>query len=705
MRTLLGMMLPLQGMLCRSYAAVLPPPSALDTAISDGLPPAQALQQALASQRLQVQTPVPGVADITQPPATMVQSLSSMGGIMSVLSSARHAVSLTAAATPSARTAATAAYFLRESAAARTRSAGVAAVRAAEHQNAQRQRIAALAVVAATSGSEREGSAAAVRRRSKEAPAVEGITPFASRSQHGRSRTPAIVAAEEVSSRLAGAPRGPLQANTGQPHRFLSARGGGIGSSILQTYGGNVAGEGGSERPSQYTRRFQRGSRPGILAVSATAGERQDVMSRAGNRNRAAGPARPRLRHLVIATKRASSEGGSDADRVAAREAPADARGWVLDALDAVSAAAVALLGMRRRSMAVPLASPLSRASHAPTAVSLQSRGSAGGSRTVAVMGGGDAARRRGAYGHVLVQTTAGEAEGEEPRVPGARASRGPGTAASARSMRSALAAVLVQPQEPETAEDEPADTTLPPRASRTSQGSLGFWQRVGGLLVQPSDAEEPGGHAEVYAADSGRQSTGVGSSAVQVRGGRAVRRGVLQVQRSEESAAPVQSWASWLSRPSSALSTGSQYSVRSAATPLVVQRSSPSVVDADEVAAGGNATSGGRASSGSGVRNTKVPRSRPRGLTVGPAEDSASIGGSGGAPGDVSVVPRASRRPDVLPTAWLAPDASTVTPRRFADVLQDMEVPEDDEGGAGAVAALLAARRRDAPMWGDMLD
>eukprot|EP00892_Ulva_mutabilis_P009297 jgi/Ulvmu1/673/UM010_0045.1 len=711
-----------------SARAQPPPKSALDMAISSGMPPTQALHEALATHHRAAQLPTHESLDSQLPLGATAQtpsmgataqtlssigSIASVGGITSLVSSAQHAVSLSAAATPSARTAATAAYFLREAAAARTRSAGAAATRTAAERAVRPRRVAALVVVAATSGSERHADGAAVRRRSKEdgvaAPLLEGgsggSAPLMTQRRPGRSSAPvAVVSAEHAAGGVA-TQQASLPA--GRPRRVPSNRS--SGSSVLLNPSDSTADGAGGPRAS---RGLQRGSRRGAVSVSAADEEPSADGPALRHRGTAAGIPRPRLRHLVVAAEHGSSSDESDGEIVegpaaSPAEAPDSGLGRAWDVLAAVIGAAAASLGLRRRRRTpAPILSPLSRA-HASASPSMRSRASTGSGRPVAVVGGGEAARRRSAFGHIIVQPSAQEAEALEPLGGGGRASRGSSIADSTRRARSALAAVLVQPQEPEVALDDGAPAaTAHSRASRTSQGSLSFWQRVSGLLVQPSYAEEPGDRSEVYrASDGGRPSAGAWSAgggsrgaALSVHSGQAARRRVLQVQRSEDSEAPMQSWASWLSRPSTALSTDSRTSTRSGATPFVVQRSSPSVLQADAAASLPDPAESGPARNGSTGRPPPARRNRPRGLTVGPAEEAAG----GEEPwGSMGVAARASRRPAMLPTTWLAAEPEAIAPRRFADVLHDMEVPAGED--AGAVAALHAARSGGNGVWRDM--
>lgn len=158
------------------------PQSSMTSAIAAGLPPTQALQQALASQRLLPQMPTLD-SDLSQhfPPLPhRLQALASTSSITSVASAAQHAVSIAAAATPRARTAADAAYFMRQASARSVQSGGAPGGR--PFLQRRRRGAGVLSVVAAVTQSDRDGGISAVRRSSREnAPAA--FEPAAGRSQ------------------------------------------------------------------------------------------------------------------------------------------------------------------------------------------------------------------------------------------------------------------------------------------------------------------------------------------------------------------------------------------------------------------------------------------------------------------------------------------------------------------------------------------
>lgn len=524
-----------------------------------------------------------------------------------------------------------------------------------------------------------------------------------------------VVQASRASNGREFQQRRPIAA-VGRPRRTLATRSG--GATILQAFGEPDHAPDSSAPGRRASGQLRRGSRGAGRAVTIADAYSEAPAAGLARYEGPLGRRRPRLRHLVLESEH-SSGGDSATDSEAAvataaslSSSTADVGGRAWHVLSGAASAAAALLGLHRRSPTHQHLSPLSRASLASSPPSMHSRSSAGGGgRTVVVAGGGEAARTRrpGARGRIIVQAQAEDDGSSDSLQRGARASRGPNAGAHGRAARSALAAVLVQPQDPEEAEEEDTgDPGLPSRASRSSVNSLSFWQRVSGILVQPP--EEPEGHgrrSRVY--HTGAAAAGAPGTAVRVQGGRAVRRGVLQVQRSEESTAEAETWASWLSRASVPLRATSQSSSRSAAAPgFVVQHSSPSVLAANAIESDAAVSMATDRPAG-GPAQRRKPRSRPRGLIARPAEDDGPGGGDAGM--SMARAGRASRRPDMLPVVWRQQSTGTAAPRRFADVLQDMEAPEhdgdsDDDGDrADAVAALLAAQAASADMWSDLHD
>lgn len=693
-----------------------------------GLPPMQALQQALASQRLRVQTPVLEPAhDDTSLPATL-RSIAAIGHVTatSVVSTTRHAISSAAATTSQARTAADAAYFVRQASVTRAMSGGSPSWRwSRQHTPRRPHRGAVLSVVAAVTESDRDSGMAAVRRSSRE-DVTDPPAPIGRRSEHavhrlGRASAATVVEVSEASDRML--PRRSSAARASAPgtrsRRTLSERS--SRAAVVQAFRDEEHAEDEDQTAQLLPSQLHRVSRGAGHALSDEADGQPPAAGWRG-RGHPSGRVRPRLGHLVMEAERGedSSSGDSLTDNPAAPTltplvaAAAEAGSHAWSTVYAAFGLAASLLGLQRRSAPLLQNSPLSRPSAAFSSPSMHSRG---GSRvrTVLVAGGGEAARTRrpGARGHVVVQASAPEEDGGDLPRRGVRASRGAG----GRGARSALAAVLVQPQEPEEGDESDVAPAGPPsRASRSVVGTPTLWQRVTAVLVQQHDAMDPMGRSGEYhagsqvhgqhrtASQADHGSVSASGAAVRVHGGRVVRRGVLQVQRSEQSAAPVETWASWLSGASSALRATSQSSTRSTAAGFVVQHSSPSVLEANSAADGGSAglpATGGQASTRAAADTQgRRPRHRPRGLAVAQAEAEDPRPGS-----QVAGSVRASRRPDTLPAPWRARGPDSAAPRRFVDVLPGDDADADadadcgDSGnedmGADGVAAVGGSSRR----------